>query len=162
MFLIDHQPIREKFDELHRQLPSSAKPMNTPAKTPAATRLLGLTPVRSRTPAKTVRRRFVASHFNCISGTLFSLAEPSIIKNRLFSVQLSRVPHVVHRKHQPHQSEGNSSANSRAGQNINQHERNHDLHLCYIHHRHKQLLHYLFIHQRARAINRSTFPSCTR
>ncbi len=48
-------PIRQKFDEAHQQVPSTAMPLNTPGRTPAATpRLLGLTPVRSRTPVTTV------------------------------------------------------------------------------------------------------------
>ncbi len=54
IFLIDNVPIRQKFDEAHQQVPSTAMPLNTPGRTPAAPRLLGLTPVRSRTPVATV------------------------------------------------------------------------------------------------------------
>lgn len=47
LFLIDDIPIRQKFDEAHHQVPSTAK-------TVAVTQASALTPVRSRTPAATV------------------------------------------------------------------------------------------------------------
>ena len=53
-FLIDNVSIRQKFDDAHQQIPATTIPVNTPGRTPAAPRLLGLTPVRSRTPATTV------------------------------------------------------------------------------------------------------------
>lgn len=53
-FLINNVPIRQKFDEAHQQISTTAMPVNTPSRTPAASRLLGLTPVPSRTPVTTV------------------------------------------------------------------------------------------------------------
>ncbi len=52
LFLIDNIPIRQKFDEVHHQVPASALP--SAAKTVAVPQLSALTPVRSRTPAATV------------------------------------------------------------------------------------------------------------
>lgn len=49
-FLVDDVPIRQKVDEAHQQIPAATMPVNTPA----APRLLGLTPIRSRTPVTTV------------------------------------------------------------------------------------------------------------
>ena len=54
IFLIDNVPIRQKFNEAHQKIPAATLPMNTPGRTPAAPRLLGLTPVRSKTPMTTV------------------------------------------------------------------------------------------------------------
>ena len=53
-FLYDNVPIRQKFDDAHQQIPAVSMPTNTPGRTPAAPRLLGLTPVRTRTPVITV------------------------------------------------------------------------------------------------------------
>ncbi|CAF3117056.1 unnamed protein product [Rotaria sp. Silwood2] len=53
LFMYDNVPIRQKFDEAHQQVPSIAIPLNTPGRTPIVSRLLGLTPVRSRTPVTT-------------------------------------------------------------------------------------------------------------
>ncbi|CAF0804466.1 unnamed protein product [Rotaria sordida] len=53
LFMYDNVPIRQKFDEAHQQVPSIAMPLNTPGRTPTTSRLLGLTPVRSRTPVTT-------------------------------------------------------------------------------------------------------------
>ncbi|CAM4874743.1 unnamed protein product [Rotaria socialis] len=56
LFLIDNISIRQKFDEAHQQIPTITLPINMPGKTPTTSRLLGLTPVRSRTPVITPRR----------------------------------------------------------------------------------------------------------
>ena len=63
-FLIDNVPIRQKFDEAHQQVPASTMPLTTPGRTPAAPRLLGLTPVRSRTPITTVCLIFPSIGYN--------------------------------------------------------------------------------------------------
>jgi len=55
-FLIDNIPIKQKFDEAHRQVPSTALPSTF--KTIATPQRSALTPVRSRTPAATVEISF--------------------------------------------------------------------------------------------------------
>lgn len=56
-FLIDNVPIKQKFDEAHHQIPSSALP--TTLKTIATPQRSALTPIRSRTPAATPRRAVI-------------------------------------------------------------------------------------------------------
>ncbi len=89
-FLINDIPIRQKFDEAHHQVPSSALPSS--AKTVAVPQLSALTPVRSRTPAATVCRIFFFLLTICVICS--SLVEQPL-KKLMFKVQ-----HVVLLKHQ--------------------------------------------------------------
>jgi hypothetical protein len=96
--MIDNIPIRQKFDEVHHQVPTSALPAS--AKTVAVSQLSALTPVRSRTPAATVCLFSILNpHTLCVIS--FSLAELSL-KNPMLLVQ-----HDISLKRHPQQLEEN-------------------------------------------------------
>ncbi|CAF4969469.1 unnamed protein product [Rotaria sp. Silwood1] len=78
LFMYDNVPIRQKFDEAHQQVPSIAMPLNTPGRTPTTSRLLGLTPVRSRTPVTTPCRIVNKEPF--LLGTAITCAARRAVK----------------------------------------------------------------------------------
>ncbi|CAF1260531.1 unnamed protein product [Adineta ricciae] len=95
-FLYDNVPIRQKFDEAHQQIPAVSIPINTPGRTPAATRLLGLTPVRTRTPVITPRRTVAKEPF--VLGTAITNTARRAIKTPASNVArrlLSKGTHHV-------------------------------------------------------------------
>ncbi|UJR07856.1 hypothetical protein I4U23_012139 [Adineta vaga] len=77
-FLYDNVPIRQKFDEAHQQISATTMPMITPGRTPATSRLLGLTPVRTQTPVTTPRRVAIKEPF--VLGTAITSTARRAVK----------------------------------------------------------------------------------